>query len=227
MKCASIEILDDNIARLRLEVHACRCHDPARGELPGIGNVSQRCVSGKLRLGAGELKPAGLTDHTAAAVATYEPFARKSPIAGFDYYLIRGLTKARNSDPASDHYTEGFCAAGQYRLKLLYFGHQAGVGRARQAIFPLCGINIPFMKWDAGEMSYLAAGSLFGILVGILQALVQLELSQQSPPVKRFNCRGREPPYPKRNPLERRVRIRCLFQYKDRTIGQRQLAGEE
>ena len=61
----------------------------------------------------------------------------------------------------------------------------------------------------------------------IFEAFGYLEFLQQSAAVERFDRERRESPYPERKLLQCRVRILCLFQYQNRTSGQRQFTSQK
>lgn len=227
MKCAAIKILHNQVTWLRLQVHTGWGHVSTWAKLFRVGNLDLGGVAGKFRLRAGEFKTARLANDTAGAIASHEPSALKRSVAGLNGDAVFGLIKGSQGKPALDRYTQGFRAASQHRFKLIQFRQQTGIGRAGQAVLPLRGVNLAFMKWNAGEVPNLTARPVSGMLVGIFKALMYLQLIEQATAVKRFNRWRRKSPHAERKLLQWRVRILRLLQYQDRAFGQGQFTGEE
>src|ERR1700722_8086486 len=172
MKCPTIKLLDLQVTWLGLKVHAGCCHVAARMELLRVGNINLGRITSEFRLRTGKFETGCLANNTPASIATHEPFTFKGLITGLNGYYISGLLKVSHGKTALDLHPQSFRAACQHLFKLRHFRNQTGVRRARQAILPLCRVNIAIMKWNAGEVSCLTAGPLFAILVGVFKAFV-------------------------------------------------------
>src|SRR5580658_10714162 len=106
MKCPTIEVLDIQIARLRLQVHASWCHIPAGFEFLRVENINLGRIAREFRLRTGKFKAARLANDTAASVTTNEPFGLKRGFIRHNSYAGFGLMEAGNGHPTFDLYTK-------------------------------------------------------------------------------------------------------------------------
>jgi len=123
--------------------------------------------------------------------------------------------------------------SGEDALEMLHFASQLRVARARQSVRPPRRIDVAVIELDAREVAGRPAARFAGrhgsrLARGTrLGRTLRRNLFQEAAPVKRLDARAPEPPHPKREPLQRRVRILQLFEHQHGELREPQLAGQE
>lgn len=144
--------------------------------------------------------------------------------------MVRG-GNGGDAETAPDVDAHAVCARSERGFERVHVDGDIGIGRRRQAPGPLRGVDVLLIELETGEMTGGPARLLHPVC-GTLdrtrrRALRGQDIVKQTAPVKGFRRGQRQAAQAERKLLQRRVRIRCLFQHQHRETAEPQLAGEK
>jgi hypothetical protein len=186
VKGPAVKVLEDEVARLRLHVHAGGRQVAAGAQLFGVGKVYLSGVAREFRLRARKLEAAQLAHCAPATIAAHQPPAWQRVLASLHRHAIRGLLEVRDGQPIPDSDSQGSSAARQHRFEPGQLRDYLHRGRARQAIRPLGGLHIILAKLDAGEVAARPGFCTWASRQQLGQRRHH-QLLEQPPAVKRFH----------------------------------------